>query len=111
DLVRFISYGGFRKSEAAFVTWDDCDFDKGEIILRGHPETGLKNRRPGEVRRVPMIREMRELLEKLRAQSPNAHATDMVMQVKECQKSMNRAAKKIGMTRITHHDLRHLFAT
>ena len=24
---------------------------------------------------------------------------------------MDRAAKKVGMTRITHHDLRHLFAT
>jgi integrase len=28
-----------------------------------------------------------------------------------CQKAMNRAAKVIGMRRITHHDLRHLFAT
>jgi integrase len=111
DLVRFLSYGGFRKSEAAFVTWADCDFEKGEITLRGHPETGLKNRRPGEVRRVPMIPDMRKLLEKLRARHPNARATDMVMQVRECQKSMNRAATKIGMTRITHHDLRHLFAT
>jgi len=33
------------------------------------------------------------------------------MTVHECQKAMNRAAKEVGMTRITHHDLRHLFAT
>ncbi len=34
-----------------------------------------------------------------------------VMNIHECQKSMDRAAKIVGMERITHHDLRHLFAT
>jgi len=34
-----------------------------------------------------------------------------VMQVFECQKSIDRAAKLVGVKRITHHDLRHLFAT
>ncbi len=34
-----------------------------------------------------------------------------VFLVHECQKSMDRAAKKVGMARITHHDLRHFFAT
>jgi integrase len=33
------------------------------------------------------------------------------MQVFECQKSIDRAAKLAGAKRITHHDLRHLFAT
>ena len=33
------------------------------------------------------------------------------MRVFECQNSMTNAAAKIGMKRITHHDLRHLFAT
>jgi integrase len=34
-----------------------------------------------------------------------------VLRVGECQKSLNRACKKVGTDRITHHDLRHLFAT
>jgi Phage integrase family len=33
------------------------------------------------------------------------------MRVFECQNSMTHAAAKIGMERITHHDLRQLFAT
>jgi integrase len=33
------------------------------------------------------------------------------MLVRECQKAMNRAANIVGTPRITHHDLRHLFAT
>jgi integrase len=108
DLVRFLAFGGFRKGEAANITWGDCDFDKGEIVVRGDPETGTKN---WTVRRVPMIRDMRQLLQRLQAERPGRQATESVMEVRECQKSMDRAAKAIGMARITHHDLRHLFAT
>lgn len=40
DSVEFLAYGGFRKNEAAQATWADCDFDKGEIVMRGNPATG-----------------------------------------------------------------------
>ena len=43
NLVRFLAYGGFRKSEAANITWADCDFEKKEIVVRGDPETGDKS--------------------------------------------------------------------
>jgi hypothetical protein len=33
------------------------------------------------------------------------------MRVRECQKAIDSACKKLGITRFTHHDLRHLFAT
>ena len=108
DLVRFLAFGGFRKNEAANITWADCDFDKGEIVVRGDTETGTKN---WTVRRVPMIPAMRTLLERMKAENPAVSPTQAVMSVRECQKAMNRAAKVVGMVRITHHDLRHLFAT
>ena len=108
DLIRFLTFGGFRKNEAANITWADCDFEKGEIIVRGDPETGTKN---WTIRRVPMIPDMRKLLERLKVENPAALPTQSVMQVRECQKAINRAAKVVGMVRITHHDLRHLFAT
>ena len=108
ELVRFLAFGGFRKNEAANITWADCDFDKGEIIVRGDPETGTKN---WTVRRVPMIPDMRKLLERLKAENPDALPSNPVMLVRECQKAMNRAAKAVRTVRITHHDLRHLFAT
>jgi len=108
DLVRFLAFGGFRKSEAANITWADCDFDKKEIIVRGDPETGTKN---WSIRRVPMIPDMLQLLQKLRNQRPEEPATARVMCVRECQQAINRAAQAVGMARITHHDLRHLFAT
>jgi integrase len=108
DLVRFLAYGGFRKTEAANITWADCDFARGKIIVRGDPVTGTKNR---EIREVPMIPGMRRLLERLRAERGEEAPETTVMRVRECQKAMDRAAKRAGMPRITHHDLRHLFAT
>jgi integrase len=108
DLVRFLAFGGFRKSEAANITWGDVDVEKGEILVRGDALTGTKN---WSVRRVPMIPDMKRLLERMRGERPEAQIGDRVMQVRECQKAMNRAANIVGMARITHHDLRHLFAT
>jgi integrase len=108
DLVRFLTFGGFRKREAGNITWADCDFEKKEIVVRGDPETGTKN---WTVRSVPMIPDMLELLQRLRAERPDELPGNSVMRVRECQKAMDRAAKVVGMTRITHHDLRHLFAT
>jgi integrase len=108
DLVRFLAFGGFRKSESANITWADCDFEKKEIVVRGDPETGTKN---WSIRRVPMIPDMIQLLQKLRSQRPDEPATNRVMIVRECQQAMDRAVKAVGMARITHHDLRHLFAT
>jgi integrase len=110
NLVRFLAYGGFRLNEAKFITWADCDFKLGKITVRGS-ETGLKGRKADEVRFVPMIPDMRALLEKLKADRPLDLPAARVMQVHECQKAMDRAAKEVKMHRITHHDLRHLFAT
>lgn len=108
DLVEFLAYGGFRKGEAAQVTWADCDFKRGEIVVRGDSQTGTKN---GEVRRVPMIPDMARLLERLRTAHHDETAAAPVMRVKECQGALTRACKKLRIPRITHHDLRHLFAT
>jgi integrase len=108
DLVRFLAYGGFRISEAACVQWQDCDFKEIKITVVGDPETRTKN---GEIRQVPMIQNMTVLLGRLKTQRPDAKPADSVMLVRECQKAMDSAAKKVKISRITHHDLRHLFAT
>ena len=111
ELVQFLAYGGFRKGEAANITWADCDFKRGKIILRGDPVTGLKRRRAGEFREVPMISEMRKLLEQIQAKRSDEPQTEKVMRVSECKKSITTACKKLEIPRFTHHDLRHLFAT
>jgi integrase len=58
-----------------------------------------------------MISDMRNLLERIKSERAQEGQKTPVMRVFECQKSINRASKILGIKRITHHDLRHLFAT
>jgi integrase len=58
-----------------------------------------------------MIPEMRRLLERLRAQRPETTASQKIMAVSGCNGSLRNACQRLGIPRITHHDLRHLFAT
>ena len=59
DLLRGLAFIGCRKGEAAQIEWRDVDFEAGEIVVRGDPETGTKN---WTVRRVPMIPDARDSL-------------------------------------------------
>lgn len=108
ELIQFLAYGGFRKSEAKYVTWADCDFEKGQICVKGDPITGTKN---GEVRNVPMIPEMVALLKKIQGINKDLKNDARVMRVVECQGAITSACKALDIPRFTHHDLRHLFAT
>ncbi len=103
DFVEFLAYTGSRVDEANHVNWGDINFTRGTVLLRV-----TKN---GEERTVPMIPEARALLERMRARRRDDGDEAPVLQIGEAQRSMDAAAKKIGMARITHHDLRHLFAT
>ena len=108
DLVQGLAYTGCRISEASQIEWRDVDFANGEILVRGDPQERTKN---GEVRRVPMIAEARELFSAMRQSRADESGTAKVFLVRESQNAINRSAKAVGMKRITHHDLRHFFAT
>jgi integrase len=108
NLVRFLAFSGLRVGEARHVTWRDIDFVRARLHVRGDAEYATKN---SETRYVPLIPELEQMLKELRAERPEEGPTAPVMRVFECQNSMTHAAAKIGMKRITHHDLRHLFAT
>ena len=84
------------------------DFDAGEIVVRGDVATGTKN---WEVRRVPLIPDGRALFQRMRSERPSEPLDTKIFRVGECQKALDRACQKIAINRITHHDVRHLFAT
>ena len=108
DFASGLAFTGCRVSEAREIAWRDVDFDVGEIVVRGDATTGTKN---WELRRVPLIPDARGLFERMRGDRSDESLDAKVYRVGECQKSLDRAAKKVGADRITHHDLRHLFAT
>lgn len=107
DFARFLAFSGCRLSEARKVTWADVDMVKGFILVQNAKTRRAKNHRP--TRSVPIVPDMRELLTRLKASNPPADSP--VCQVFECDKSLARACKIVGVPRLTHHDLRHLFAT
>ena len=108
DLAAGLAFTGCRISEAREIPWRDVDFEAGEIVVRGDAKTGTKN---WELRRVPLIPDARALFERMRGERSGELLDAKVFRVGECQKALDRACKKVGTDRITHHDLRHLFAT
>jgi integrase len=103
NLFRFLAFSGVRINEARHVTWADVNFEKGSLQVRV-----TKN---GKARWLPLNQSLRELLEKMHAERSSESTDKTIMRVYECQKSIDRACKLVGTKRITHHDLRHLFAT
>jgi integrase len=108
DFAAGLAFTGCRLSEANALKWRDIDFAAGEIVVRGNAETGTKN---WELRRVPLIPDARMLFQSMRSEGADLSLDEKVFRVGECQKSLDRACKKVGVDRITHHDLRHLYAT
>lgn len=110
DLIEFLAYSGARINEARFVTWNDIDQTRGVIWIHGDPELGTKN---SERRQVPIIPALGRLLEDLRTnpRPTKAERQNFVIAVGESQKALDRGCGLVGCKRITHHDLRHLFAT
>jgi integrase len=108
DFIQGLAFTGMRKSEANALQWRDVDFEAGEIVVRGDSETGTKN---WELRRVPLIPDARALFQRMRRERADEPLDAKVFAVRESQKALDRACKKVGTDRITHHDLRHLFAT
>jgi integrase len=108
DFASGLAFIGCRVGESREIAWRDVDFEAGEIVVRGDAETGTKN---WELRRVPIISDARALFERMRGERPDESLDTKVFRVRECQKALDRACQKVGVDRITHHDLRHLFAT
>lgn len=102
-LIRFLAYSGLRLTEAANVLRSDIDLNKNRIHVRI-----AKGDKP---RTIPILREMRALLEEILAEHPNMPLNQTIMAVHECQRTLDAACKKLGIPRITHHGFRHFFAT
>jgi integrase len=111
DFVEGLAFTGMRQGEANEVEWRDLIFtpDAGEIVVRGDAQTGTKNWSVSH--RIPMTPDARELFWRMRSKRKSEPATAKVFRVREAQKALDNACKKVGAPRITHHDLRHLFAT
>ena len=94
DFLCGLAYTGCRKGEAGQIKWRDVDFDAGEIVVLGDPETATKN---WTVRRVPLIPDARQLFERMRRDRANEPLDANVFLLGECQKALDRACKKFEL--------------
>lgn len=108
DAFEFYAYTGCRLNEGAHVHWQDVDMERGILTIRGDPVFGTKG---GESRAIPLIPKAQELLSRLMAKSLLYRPLDRVLEVGSFQGSLDRACRLVGCPRLTHHGLRHLFAT
>ena len=103
DFVEFLAYSGSRKAAASLVTWGDVDFQRETITFRK-----TKN---GRVLTIQAITPALELLKRMRDEVGECAPDERIFSVSEAYGSLRRAAKEIGIPRISHHDLRDVFAT
>lgn len=107
DFARFLAFSGCRLSEARAATWADVNLESGLLTVHNSKVRRARNYQP--TRTVPIIPDMRVLLERL--QDGRHRPTSSICAVGECEKSLVTACKTVGIPKLTHHDLRHLFAT
>jgi len=93
DFAAGLAFIGCRVGEAREIAWRDVDFEAGEIVVRGDLKTGTKN---WELRRVPLIPDARALFQRMRSDRSDEPLDARVFRVGECQKALDRAAKKVG---------------
>ena len=109
DLVEFLAYSGVRIAEAKKITWEDIDFVKAQLYVAPG-----KNDRD---RYLPMLPDMRDLLQRIQAIPRTARSSErrkgnFVLAKTQVYVELPTACEKVGIIpAITHHDLRHLFAT
>jgi integrase len=106
DFCRFLFFTGCRKSEVSTVVWGRVNWEKKQLAVNG-------TKTDAAVRDVPLFAATEQLLRKVleRRKGIGCAPEDPIFRISECQRSIDRACKTLGIPRITHHDLRHLFAT
>jgi site-specific recombinase XerD len=104
-LAKFLALSGARIGEATALEWQGVDLERG--IVRFEVTKGASKR--SEPRVVPMSQELREHLEKIKADTESL--SGRVFSCGSVLRSLAAACKKAGCPRIKQHTLRHFFAT
>jgi integrase len=103
DFVEGLAYSGARVGELRSLTWGHLDFEKGLLAIPGEKTDAAP-------RVVPMTGKFQSLVVRMRGDRQLNHDL-AVFEVHEASESLASACRQVGVAHMTHHDLRHLFAT
>jgi integrase len=98
DLIEGLAYSGMRLKEASHLAWTDVNFEAGRMAVRG-TKTATSSRI------VPLTPAMTELLSRVRRKGPQ------VFRARSALGCLRTACKAVKVKTLTHHDLRHYYAT
>ncbi|MDX2186723.1 MAG: site-specific integrase [Opitutaceae bacterium] len=105
DFVEGLAYSGMRVGEARRLTWGHIDLEKGTMAIPGEKTDSAP-------RVVPLTPKMAMLLVRMKTEPERSTTYESpVFEVGEATASLTGACAKVGAPRMTHHDLRHMFAT
>jgi integrase len=99
-----LPFSGLRLREATALRWRNVDWDK-ELL------TGPGTKSASSFRHIPLFPPLENLLREMRARREDVLPDAPVLLVSECKGALRSACSAVGITKLTHHDLRHLFAT
>jgi integrase len=98
EYCRFLAYSGLRRGEAAALRIED---DRGDtLVVRG-------TKTDSAYRVVPVTPALRRLIDKIRSRRPGGP----MLAIKSARVPLQRACQRLGIAALTHHHLRHYFAT
>ena len=100
----FLLFSGARIESAREACWEDVKWSEGQIYFR-------KAKRGAYY--IPLFPQLKELLQKIQAQRQPA-PEDRILPTASLAKVLTSACKSLagqGVPHLSHHDLRHLFAT
>lgn len=109
DFVEGLAYSGLRLEEANGVEWQHLDHERRMITVMG-------TKTEGSARLIPMTEAFVQLTLRMKGYreivlgrpiSPN----NKVFEAADASVSLASGCRVIGVKKMTHHDLRHLFAT
>lgn len=104
DMVRLLAFSGARLREATALRWRHVDEITNRMTIPG-------TKSESSYRVIPIFPPLAELLSEMRARRGDESADAPLARVRECRGSLRSACRAIGIAAMTHHDLRHLFAT
>jgi len=104
DMVRLLAYTGARLEEARSLTWECVLPDKKLFRVKG-------TKSETSDRYIPLFPPLRELMDEIRTRRGKEKKNVPILRVKECKEALGNACERVGVKPMTHHGLRHLFAT
>jgi integrase len=107
NFITFLAFSGMRIGELQALKWSDVG--NQFITVRGR-ETNDKNKagtKNKEVRQVPIIPRLQELIDSLREEDSSGN----VFYMKSPRGALDNACERLGFPHQRIHDLRHFFAT